>query len=484
MRSDINILCYFIKFLGINLGLSICYCKLIYRSYPLKVFKTLILILFNAFSSIFQCILQNYIPRFFIILLMIFLHGLFLGKLFKIDFHKSLSIDLIALSITYSFSQLSSILAASVFATFENVYYIDYICVVLMSLVTIILIFLLFKLKRLKHGFSFLKNDYLSLLILLLAIIFVFTYSIISHYSNEYLFATSTVILILFFIIIKQSFIIYQKQKLQTQALKDYEKELAETKQKLQAALEEKEKISKVQHDFKNLQDSLKSKLAMLAKSNFNAETSEEFASIIDRIDTLSDEYYNELKTLPNLPKTGIERIDDILKHMQIGCSKYNIEFVFELKCNIHKIIENYISVSKLEILLGNLLKNAIIAINHSTNSYKSIMLVFGLKHDFYEIDIFDSGINFEIDTLLNLGINKCSTHLDEGGNGYGLMSIFETLSNCNASLIIDEFDSNDYSKMIGIRFDDLSKYVINSYRAEQIASGNTSKREIEINNN
>ena len=149
-----------------------------------------------------------------------------------------------------------------------------------------------------------------------------------------------------------------------------------------------------------------------------------------------------------------------MLSYFQKECFENNIEFIFKLDCNINKIIDNLISKNELETLLGDLLRNAIIAINHSNNKYRSIMIVLGIKENYYELDIFDSGIPFELNTLLNLGIQKCSTHLNEGGTGIGFITTFETLQNTKSSIIITEMDSEIYSKCIGIRFDKKNKSI------------------------
>ena len=92
---------------------------------------------------------------------------------------------------------------------------------------------------------------------------------------------------------------------------------------------------------------------------------------------------------------------------------------------------------------------------------------------DIYEIKIYDTGIEFEIETLLKLGKEQVTTHKDSGGTGIGFMTTFETLKESKGSLIIEEDNSENYSKAIIIKFDNKCEYKIRSYRADEIIEQN-----------
>ena len=304
----------------------------------------------------------------------------------------------------------------------------------------------------------------------------------LSQMPTNYLITCFIILIIADVIIIQKSFILYQKQKLQIKTLKEYEQELYETKYKLATALEEKQKLIKSNHEFYHRQEALNKKLddlIYLQKQSFNTEYGEDYGELLDRINNLSDEYNSKIKATPSLVKTNITEIDDMLSYMQSECSKSNIELVIKTDCNIQYILDNFISKSQLETLLGDLIRNAIIAINHSSNDYKSIMLVFGIKDDSYELCIFDSGVPFNIDTLLNFGLKPSSTHEDEGGTGIGLITTYETINSCNASLIINEITNSNYTKSLEIKFDNKNEYIIISDRSEDIDKMNDSKRNI-----
>ena len=166
------------------------------------------------------------------------------------------------------------------------------------------------------------------------------------------------------------------------------------------------------------------------------------------------------------------EEIDEMFKYMQIECIKNNIDFKLKIEGNVYPLINNIIEKDRLVTLIGDHLKDAIIAINFSKNKFKSIIAILGIKNNCYEFCVCDTGIEFQIETLLKLGLEPVTTHKETGGTGIGFISTFETLKKCNASLIIDEKheeSNNDYTKSVTIKFDGKSQYIIKSYRADKI---------------
>ena len=151
---------------------------------------------------------------------------------------------------------------------------------------------------------------------------------------------------------------------------------------------------------------------------------------------------------------------------------KNNIKFNLKIHENIQYMIENIIDQSKLETLLGDHIKDAIIAINSSENTYKELLVEIGEIENCYQVCIYDTGIEFEISTLLNLGLKAITTHKLTGGSGIGFMTTFETLKATKASLIIEErhpIDDKDYTKAVRIKFDGKHEYRICSYRSKEI---------------
>ena len=135
-------------------------------------------------------------------------------------------------------------------------------------------------------------------------------------------------------------------------------------------------------------------------------------------------------------------------------------------------LVNKIIPTNRLVTLIGDHLRDAIIAINSGNNKYRSIVAILGTKDKIYEFCVYDTGIEFEIDTLIKLGLEPVTTHKDNGGTGIGFITTFETWKATKASLIIEEkheMRDNDYTKAVIIRFDGKNEYKIRSYRAKDI---------------
>lgn len=407
------------------------------------------------------------------------LYSFIVGKILKISFGYSLIVTIMCSSASFLLYFISSVITACLLYFVPNFNFTSIISILISLLIETVLIFLLFKIKRLKNGLPFLKNkkndSYVDFFIFIISIDFLFIYFLMLNYDNISIKDTSIIITIFILVLsitLYKSFIIYQKQKLLEKTLKDYEQEIAESKNKFEILLKEKNNLVKANHEFYHRQQALNLKLDNLIKSN-KTLFKEEYGSIIDRIDTLSKEYTTTIsntETQAILPKTNISEIDDMFIYMQNECKKNNIDFTLRLTSDIYQLINNIIPKNKFETLIGDLIRNSIIAINYSSNTNRAIMIILGIKNNNYEFSIYDTGIEFKIETLSKLGLEHATTHADTGGTGIGFITTFETLKYCNASLIITEFsDKNfNYTKSITIKFDSKNNYIIETYRADQ----------------
>ncbi|MCI8587337.1 MAG: hypothetical protein HFJ49_01835 [Clostridia bacterium] len=269
------------------------------------------------------------------------------------------------------------------------------------------------------------------------------------------------------FITIKKSFEIYYKQNLLIKELEEARKTINQKNEEIAKLEKENLSFSKTSHSIAHKQKSLEFKLNDLLQKS---ETASEL-DIRDRINSISKTYLVQT-SMPELSKTNIEELDDMIKFMQSECIKDKIDFELQISGNIHHMINNIVDKENLEILLADLIRNSIIAINYSNNINRSILVKLGIINECYSLYVYDSGIEFEIDTLLSLGKNPCSTHLDNGGSGIGFMNIFDTLKKYSASIVINEISSpskDNYTKTIMIKFDKQNRFEISSYRSDKI---------------
>lgn len=483
----------FLKLLGLSICLCFSYLKIINFTNNSKS-KNIFIALVCFILSIIGAFSRKYLSNQLVSLILYFLLNWILSWQTKIKFTYSIIVTIISIALSYISFFLSTFIIFTLINLFSIFDYTSPLSLISIFFIEVSLLMLLFNCKRLKNGIPFIKykqeENYLDIFILILSIILLFIYFMIGDYNKltpQYLCIGLFFFSLILIIITQKSFILYQKQKLLTKTLKEYETELTQTKEKLQTALQEKHTLVKSNHEFYHRQEALKQKLNTLIQTSthsYSTETADEIAQIQDRINTLSEEYTKNTKTKISLPKTHIPELDDMFSYMQSECEKNNIEFILKLNNDINYMLENIIPKNKLETLIGDLLRNAIIAINHSKNEYKSIMAILGIKDNFFEFCVHDSGVDFEISTLLKLGTEPATTHKYSGGTGIGFITTFETLDYCNASIIINENpkSTNNYTKSIIIRFDNNHDYIINSYRADEISNSNNINRTIIVN--
>lgn len=475
---DIELFATFLKLSIINLYTSLIFLKILNYNH-FNFFKKFLLTTIIIIISFLENILQKYVPILLLNTIIYTLYSFILGKFTKITLGHSLIAFIISSSISYISYSFSAFIVCLFISFFNNFYYKNLISFIFIFFINLLFIKRIFRIKKFKYGISFIKNNsnnnYLDILILTIAITIVFICFLFGNYKNmtlQYLTVWLIIYIIFMSIIIQKSFIIYQKQKLLEKTLKDYEQEIAESKNKFEILLKEKNNLVKANHEFYHRQQALHLKLDNLIKNN-KTLFKEEYGSIIDRIDTLSKEYTTTIsntETQAILPKTNISEIDDMFIYMQNECKKNNIDFTLRLTSDIYQLINNIIPKNKFETLIGDLIRNSIIAINYSSNKNRAIMIILGIKDNTYEFSIYDTGIEFKIETLSKLGLEHATTHADTGGTGIGFITTFETLKYCKASLIIAEFsDRNfEYSKSITIKFDSKNNYIIETYRADQ----------------
>ena len=352
----------------------------------------------------------------------------------------------------------------------------DIVNLLIIILIHIILVNCFFKIKKLKYGISFLrtnkKDGYLDLFILNISAIILFLTTILVNSDildiSNIVFGILTFSIIMF-ITIQKSLQLYYKQKLLIQELEQTKQKLADKEKEVKDLETENINISKKNHTLAHKQKSLEYKIEeMMNKVEINKK---EAGELKYRLKEIGKDLYKEKETI-ELDKTGITEIDDMIQYMQSECKKNKIDFELQLKGNIHHMINNFIAKEDLETLLADHIKNAIIAIKHTDNINKSILVKLGKIEETYGLYIYDSGIEFELETLKNLGKKPITTHANEGGTGMGFMNTFETLRKCNASLIIKEYNKpnkDNYTKVLIIKFDNKNELKIESYRQEEI---------------
>ena len=343
--------------------------------------------------------------------------------------------------------------------------------IVIIAIYTIILSSLT-NIRKIKYGITFLiknkENEFFEILILNISATIFCCFIILSGMNLELakkFFVYIIIFSIIMFVTIQKSLQLYYKQKMLVKDLEETKEELEEKNNKIKELEKEIIKSGKRSHSISHRQKILEHKLEELS---MKSEISE--MDIKSRIEKIGKDIRKEPVIV--LAKTGIVEIDDVLNYMKSECLKKKIDFQLQLSGNIYKMINNYVSKDELEILLADHIKNAIIAIEHSENINKSILVRLGRLDGTYGLYVYDSGIEFEIETFLKLGKKPATTHKDSGGTGMGFMNTFDTLRKHNASFIIEEYGkpvTDNFTKVLKFKFDNKNEFKICTYRKEEI---------------
>lgn len=463
-QFSVNILIYLVAFKISNVK-DINYKKII------KV------IIGTIITTTIYAICKGYVNAVFLLIISFTIQCIFLSIIIK-DNISIIILNLVSNAITYIIYTLATLIEIipMVYLKIEN----NTLNFILITLISLILFILFLKIKRIRNGMKFLKRyknqEYIDIIEINISATLILAYCLFGNYYGNltrHILISFIILGIIMFIMIQKTLILYYKQKLLEKTMADYEEEIKQKDEIIKELSEEKFKISKVNHEFYNRQKSLEK-----AVKDFINNTSTEMGNeltIINKINNLSKEYSNKMekiKQVEKLPLTDVEEIDEMFKYMQSECIKNNIDFRLKIEGNIISLINNIIEKDRLVTLIGDHLRDAIIAINSGTNKFKSIIAILGIKDKYYEFCVYDTGVEFEIETLLKLGLEPVTTHKNTGGTGIGFISTFETINKCKASLIIQEKNkenTNNYTKAVIIRFDGKKEYRIKSYRANEI---------------
>ena len=348
----------------------------------------------------------------------------------------------------------------------------EYVEVVIILFIYFLITICIFRIKKFRYGIIFLKkkieNQYLKVLALDIFVIVLLSIVTLQSYSGlgvKNIGITFVIISVIVFHTVKQFLEIYYKQNLLTKDLEETKEELEAKKKEVEKLEKENLEFSKTSHSLAHKQKALEYRLRKLAKSGRINEDEE--IDIKNELENISEEMYKEPEDI-ELAKTDIPSIDNMFSYMQSECIKDNIKFELQVVGNIHYMVNNLISENELEILIADHIKDAIIAINHSDNSNRSILVRIGKIDNLYSLYIYDSGIEFTKEVLDNLGKKPITTHADTGGTGMGFMNTFDTLNKTKASFIINEIGKpceDNYTKVLIFKFDNANAFKVNSYK-------------------
>jgi signal transduction histidine kinase len=349
------------------------------------------------------------------------------------------------------------------------------------SILQLLITPLIFCSKRLKKGMPFLTNKLSSTALMIISILTLFMALIFNSNDGSHLYIMPFLLIFLLALFIyiswKNNITKTYLDKLKEKDIIELNHALGEKEERIQELEKENRELSKIIHNDNKLIPAM-----ALAVRNFiqdNASPSpmaeESGNRILCELDNMTSQRKGMIQQqnlrCHALPSVNVTSIDALFKYIQQKAYEMEIDFDVAVSCDIKGLIKTVMPESALNTLLADLLENALIATRHQ--QARHVLLHIDLIEKFYMISIFDSGIPFSKEVLINLGLHNYTTHQDEGGSGIGLVTSYELIQKYNASLAIDELapDTGLYTKKISVTFNHLQQYTLFTYRsAEEIA--------------
>lgn len=485
---NIDLFNYFGKMLIINIyAYFMCLKILNYKENSIT--KTIIIVGLSTIISALYVVTVNYINSIYIILVMYLTFSIIIKILLNQKLNYCFLLTNISFTLTYMIYLFAVMVTGiMVLNLIPGQNYDSPINIIIIAIIMIIIYIILTKIKRLKNGINFLKDttriNEISNSVNMASIIILVILELLNFSKNlilNYILVWFTLIIIMCFIYWIQSQITkHYKNDMKSHTIEVQREEIEEHLKTIEEVKTENLKLATAVHKYNHRIYALEKALRDTAKNVNNTEFAEEISVFLKETEDISKGFAKESEVITKtLPLTNIAGIDNMFKFMQEEAINSGINFDLKINTSIHDLIDKIISKDKFETLLGDHLKDAMIAINSSDKTYKSILVILGIVDDCYELSIYDTGIEFEIETLLKLGKERITTHKDTGGSGIGFMTTFETLESTKASLIIEEYnpETTSYTKSVNIRFDGKNNYKIYSYRAEEIKNKNKDKK-------
>ncbi|MBE5924591.1 MAG: HAMP domain-containing histidine kinase [Lachnospiraceae bacterium] len=349
--------------------------------------------------------------------------------------------------------------------------YGQFMCAILQLLA----IWILFHIVRFKKGMPFLKNGYYTMPMVALSVFVVITAIFINLATYNY------ILLIVYFALAILSTLIFAwwrtsitrsyLERLGNRNIASLNEELLQKDEYIKKLEADVERLGKIVHRDNKLVPAME-----MAVERFIMDESGEMSvgsELLEELRKMSKDRKGLVATAVNADKpsvnTGVARVDTLITYMNEKAANEGITLKVTVGIDIKELLDKCIDEESFCTLLADLLDNAIIATKY--NNARDVLLDMSMIKKAPAIHIFDSGIPFDKEVLINYGIEQTTTHGDDGGSGIGLMQTYEILAKCRASIFIDEFSSGLYTKKISVVFDRKRQFLLYTPREDSEVS-------------
>lgn len=392
----------------------------------------------------------------------------------RCHYFKTLVIGLVSLSSVIILEVIANLLLGTILWVLQVP--IGFILAFMTEIITFVFCVILMNIKRLRRGFQFFQEDKnLGLGLALSSIVMILKcMNLRDNQEKNYMFIIFIIGIIIagfgLYLWIRRSITAHYRERLQLKSEEHYKEVLEERDKEIEKLNQSNEYLAKIVHRDNHLMGALDSSINAYLSSTDEKEKDEYLCEIQTLAKERGELIAKEQLDSKLLPTTGNLLIDGAVNDLYIKAAAHGIDFNLTVSSTVEEIIGKYISQTDLQTLLSDHIKDAIIAIESRGEAGGKLLVNLSKQNDNYAIDIYDNGVEFDIDTLSKLGTERVTTHADSGGSGIGFMTTFETLKKAYASLIITEFENKTpFTKSVSFRFDGESAFIIRSYRSEEL---------------
>jgi signal transduction histidine kinase len=473
----------YIKYFGIAICTFYVYFKILKQECTKKDISFYLLVT-SSFPVLTCEILFNL--KTFIIPTQILISLIYFALHTKAKLSLSITTTMISFGISYIFYYVAVFVIGAIFSfngvkyTYVNNIYAK-LCV---AGIQYLLSYLLFKIRRLKSGMPFLINkaDGRIGLLISFALIACFICSSNAGSPTSYLFTIPILFVVLgsvgIFVWWKNRLTKNYLKKLKNNEFQELQNALQKQKEEIRRLKQHNDALAKIIHKDNKLIPTME-----LAVREYLGQRNSPDAlgmqqkghALLKELQAISSERSGVIKDYQHchvkVPTTGVFPIDSLLQYMCCKAQAAGIQLKLTLLASMKYLTENIIPSSDLRTILADLIENAVIAIKSSNSSNKKILVSLGIINQFYEMDIYDSGIPFESETIRHLGQKNNTTHADAGGSGIGLVTVLEILERYNASFCIEQIQNthNIFTKKISIKFDNFNERIFKTDNNELV---------------
>lgn len=350
----------------------------------------------------------------------------------------------------------------------------------LTSCIQIIFTIFFFKIKRFEKGLSIFFTKPLSNIIIFIGIFLsAFLIQLISKKPsvNLQLFALMSIPFAFAFLIywwqaqIRKTY----QRSLELREKESLKKELQELYAAYAQVKEDNDRVHFINHRDNGLLTALDYATSSILEMDFSDEATvkEKCRELAAEVHRARDRRVATVHTTEiELPRynTKVNLLNLLLNRTVKRAFDEHVLFTVHIDTELEDFVPSSVSDDDFVYLVSDLLENAFVATANTRSPMIQLQLYKWNKQ--LVVEIADNGLPFEVDSILQMGIERRTTHADTGGTGVGLITIWNIKETYGATYHLDEYDTaSPFTKKISLTFDKKNRYSVRTYRKADILS-------------